>query len=140
MNLGYALLPLVGWHAWICGGITIVRKWRSQIRSAMKKTIKLLKKGGNFYMSIEGRRSAQGKLQTYHKGAAIMAIKSHATIVPMIIHGAQEILPFGKWRIKPGKVEVIFCQAISTNLLNLEDRNKLTTQLRNIAEEELSNA
>ena len=43
MNLGYALLPLVGWHAWICGGITIVRKWRSQIRSAMKKTIKLLK-------------------------------------------------------------------------------------------------
>lgn len=139
MNLGYALLPFVGWFAWFRGGVTVVLQWPWQIRRAMEKVIRRLKSGKNFYMSIEGKRSRDGTLGPYRKGAAIIAINSKATVIPMIIHGAREILPYGEWRIKPGKVEVIFCEAISTRELTYEDRDELTKRLRLIAERELKN-
>src|SRR5437868_2642396 len=90
------------------------------------------------YISIEGKRSFDGSLSDYKKGCAVLAISTAATIVPIIFHGAREVLPHGEWRVRPGKIQMILCEKISTVGLNYEDRNSLTSKLRTIAELELS--
>lgn len=133
MNIGFAFLPLIGWLYWILGGVVVIRQWPRQSRRAMEKAARLLRAGDSFYMSIEGRRSPDGKLSPYKKGPAILAISSQAKIVPIVIHGAREVLPFGEWRIRPGKVEAVLCDAIPTDRLILEDREELVNGLRRIA-------
>jgi 1-acyl-sn-glycerol-3-phosphate acyltransferase len=138
MNIEFALIPLIGWLLWALGGVVIVRQWPSQSRQGMDKAERLLRAGGNLYMSIEGKRSPDGRLQPYKKGPAVLAIASKATIVPIVIHGAREVWPFGEWRVKPGKLEVVFCETISADALGPKDRHELTDRLRSIAERELA--
>jgi len=42
----------------------------------LDKAIEKVKQGNNCYMSIEGRRSPDGKLLPYKRGCAVMAIKT----------------------------------------------------------------
>ena len=88
-------------------------------------------------MSIEGRRSKDGSLSPYKKGPVILAIQAQAKIVPVLIHGAGNCLPHGKWRIRPGKVTIRFLEVISTDNMQYEDRDKLVSTLRTLAEKEL---
>ena len=63
-----------------------------------------------------------------------MALRSHATIVPLAVQGAGEILPRGDWRLRPGRIEVHLLQAIPTMGLTLEDREAVLARLRGLAE------
>ena len=91
-------------------------------------------------ISIEGRRSPDGALQPYKKGAAVMAIESGATIIPVVLRGTRERLPYGAWRVRPGTIEVDYLEAIETKGLTYEDRDELVARLRALAEAELSQA
>ncbi len=59
-------------------------------------------------------------------------------MVPVVYHGARECLPYGEWRVRAGShIQVVLCEAIDTRgKYSLEDRFKLTEQLRRIAERE----
>ncbi len=139
-NIEYALLPFVGWIVWLSGGVVIVRQWARQARRGVEKAAERMRSGRNFYMSIEGIRTPTPGLNPYKKGAVVLAIKARATIVPIVIHGAREILPYGEWRVRPGEVEVILCPAVPTSDLIYEDRNDLVGRLRLVAESELASS
>lgn len=137
MNIEYALLPFVGGIQWLLGGVVIIRQWSKQARRGIDRAVKKMRKGKNFYISIEGTRTHTVALNPYRKGPAVLAIQSQATIIPIIIHGARELLPYGEWRIRSGKVEVVLCKAISTQNLSYDNRDQLIADLRWIAEAEL---
>ena len=86
--------------------------------------------------SNEGKRSKDGLLSPYKKGPVVLAINAKAKIVPVIHSGVQDCLPYGKWRIRPGKVKVRFLEVITTESMQYEDRDKLVNKLRTIAEKE----
>ena len=139
-NLEYALLPLVGWLMVAQGGVVVIRQWRAQARRAVDRAIARSKRGRSFYMSIEGRRSPDGALQPYKKGAAVLAIASGATVVPLVMHGMREVLPLGEWRVRPGRVRVELLEALDPISLGYDDRDRLTTRLRGLAEASLGTA
>jgi 1-acyl-sn-glycerol-3-phosphate acyltransferase len=66
-----------------------------------------------------------------------IAINAKAKIVPVIHSGVQDCLPYGKWRIRPGKVTVRFLKAIPTEEMQYEDRQGSVNTLRAIAEQKL---
>ena len=66
-----------------------------------------------------------------------MAIRSQAYVLPLILIGARELLPYGSWKVKSGHVKVIFVDPISTRGLTMADRHRLTAALRRIAEKTL---
>lgn len=134
MNIEYAALPFVGWVPLSQGSVVVVRQWSAQARRAVERAARLLRRGESFYMSIEGRRSPDGALSPYKKGAAVLAIRSGATIIPMAFHGARQVLPAGEWRPRPGRVTVELLPAIRTTGLRYEDREALVEQLRAVAE------
>lgn len=134
MNIEFAALPFIGWVLVSQGSVVVVRQWHAQARRAVDRAVDALRRGARFYMSIEGRRSPDGALGPYKKGAAVLAIRSGARIVPMVFHGARDVLPFGEWRVRPGRVRVELLPAIETEGLSYEDRHALVERLRELAQ------
>ncbi|MEZ4382160.1 MAG: lysophospholipid acyltransferase family protein [Nannocystaceae bacterium] len=140
VNLEFLLLPIFGWSSLGLGCRVVVRQWPAQGKRALRRAIDDLRAGESYVISIEGRRSPDGALQPYKKGAAVMAIESGATIVPIVLRGTRERLPFGAWRVRPGPVEVTYLEAIETRGLTYDDRDALTERLRALARAELGGA
>jgi 1-acyl-sn-glycerol-3-phosphate acyltransferase len=134
MNVEYAALPFIGWVPLSQGSVVVVRQWKAQARQAVDRAVRALKQGASFYMSIEGQRSHDGALGPYKKGAAVLAIQSGATLVPMVFRGVREVLPPGEWRVRPGAAVIELLPAIPTHGLRYEDRDALVEQLRALAE------
>ncbi|NMO20866.1 1-acyl-sn-glycerol-3-phosphate acyltransferase [Pyxidicoccus fallax] len=134
MNIEYAALPFAGWIPLSQGSVVVVRQWSAQARRAVDRAVRALRRGESFYMSVEGRRSPDGTLGPYKKGAAVLAIQSGATVIPMVFRGAREVLPPGEWRMRPGDVTIELLPAISTRGMTYEDRDALIEQLRALAE------
>lgn len=133
INIEYALVPFLGWMKWILGGIVVLRGNHSQSIRAMEKAERKLRDGENIYLSIEGGRSRDGQLGEYKKGAAVIAINTGATLVPFYYRGMRERLPFGEWRVLPGVVDLVFCEAVPVKGLTYEDRDAVVEKLRTLA-------
>ncbi len=114
-------------------------EWPAQAKRAMDRVAHDMRhRGRSFGMSVEGRRSPDGRLSDFKGGAAFLAIATQARVVPFIFHGAREALPMGAWRVRPGRIYSTALEAIDTRGLTQDDRHDLTERLRRIAERELS--
>jgi 1-acyl-sn-glycerol-3-phosphate acyltransferase len=140
MNVEYALIPLLGWAHFLLGGVAIVRQWKWQTRKALRRCLRHLRNGRSVMLSIEGRRSQNGTLGPYKKGPAILAITAQARIVPILVEGAGPCLPYGEWRVRPGRITVTLLPAVETSGLTLGDRGGLVERLRALAESRLNGA
>ncbi len=133
MNIEFALIPLFGWVSSIFGWV-IFRQWPEHAKKKLNKVVAYLNNGGIIHISIEGKRSKDGRLNEYKKGPVVLAINAHATIIPVVIHGMRDRLPYGSMVIRPGKVIFKMLKGISTAGMSYNDRNELVNMLRNIAE------
>ena len=136
VNFEYALIPFFGWSMWIFCWV-IIRQWPLRAKKTLAKVKTYLQNDGNIWMSIEGKRSKDGSLSQFKKGPVVTAIDAQAKIVPVIIYGTKEVLGYGKYRIRSGKVVVRFLEMIHTNGMNYKDRDVLCNQLVALAEREL---
>jgi 1-acyl-sn-glycerol-3-phosphate acyltransferase len=134
VNVKFALLPWLGWLV-AMDGVLVIRSWRAQARRASLRAMGKLQRGKNLYISIEGRRSPDGTLQPYKRGPIHMAIRCNVPIVPIVILGAREVLPYGEWRVRPGKVRVVFGPTTSLAGRSLDERDTIAAELRHMAED-----
>jgi 1-acyl-sn-glycerol-3-phosphate acyltransferase len=93
--------------------------------------IRLLEEGHSFMAFPEGTRSSDGRLGGFKKGVFLMALKSQIPIVPITILGSADILPRGKYAIRPGCIRVIIHDPIVTEGMTIEDRHRLVALTRN---------
>ncbi len=63
--------------------------------NALKESLELLRNNGALAIFPEGKVSPDGNLQDGKHGISFLAIKSEATVVPVYIDGAFEVLPAG---------------------------------------------
>ena len=78
----------------------------------------------------EGGRSLTGQLQEFMGGAAYVAIRAQAPIVPIALVGTDGALPMNSFHLVPGEVGMIIGQPIPTAGLRVRDMDKITMQLR----------
>jgi 1-acyl-sn-glycerol-3-phosphate acyltransferase len=62
-------------------------------RQALRQALAVLKHGGILGMAPEGTRSKTGGLQRGRNGAAYMAFRTGAKMVPVVISGQEQVLP-----------------------------------------------
>lgn len=137
MNIEMALVPIFGWAQTLLGSRVLVRQWPRQAKRQLARAVEELRRGETYCISIEGRRSPDGGLQPYKKGAVLLAMEAQVPIVPFVLIGARDRLPPGTWRIRPGAVHVVLLEAVSTQGLGYDDRDVLIARLRTLAEQEL---
>ena len=124
-------IPFMGDHLKRAGHIAVpLNDPRGSIRTlaAAAKTIQSL--GISLLVFPEGGRSNTGELQEFKDGAAYLAIKAQAPIVPLAILGTRAVLPMHGKIITSGKVKLIIGEPIPT-ACTIRDREELTATLRN---------
>jgi 1-acyl-sn-glycerol-3-phosphate acyltransferase len=137
-NIEYALIPFFGWVTVILGWI-IIRQKVEQSKRQLRKAARYAAQGGLVYLSAEGKRSIDRKLNPYKKGPVVLAIESQALIHPIYMTGSRECLSVGEWKIRPGKIVIHWLPPIATAGLTYEDRNMLLEKIRAIGESEHNN-
>jgi 1-acyl-sn-glycerol-3-phosphate acyltransferase len=89
---------------------------RSGSAAAAKESVaaaqRVLAKGVHITTFVEGTRSPDGRMLPFKKGPFFLAMAAGAPVVPVSIHGTENILGKGSLRMKPGMAHVIFHPAI----------------------------
>jgi 1-acyl-sn-glycerol-3-phosphate acyltransferase len=76
-------------------------------RQALRKAMAILRGGGVLGMAPEGTRSKTGGLQQGRSGAAYMAFRTGARLVPTVITGQEKVFP-SLWRLRRATVHLVF--------------------------------
>ncbi len=104
----------------------IDRKNRHQAVKDLEAVRQLLASGIVMWIAPEGTRSKDGKLAPFKKGGFITAIEAKATIIPMGIRGAFNILPARTTQFNLHQTaEIHIGKPIDASLYTIEDRDKL---------------
>jgi 1-acyl-sn-glycerol-3-phosphate acyltransferase len=80
--------------------------------AAIKTALRTLHKGGAIGIFPEGQRMPQGDLGEAKAGAALLAARTGAPVIPAAILGAYRVMPVGAVFPRPWKMSVVFGQPI----------------------------
>jgi 1-acyl-sn-glycerol-3-phosphate acyltransferase len=67
---------------------------------------KLLDDGGVLVLFPEAHRSRDGRMGRFYSGAFKISITTNYPVVPICITGTDELLPPGRWYLKPARVKL----------------------------------
>jgi len=122
-------LPIVGWHLKRDRHISVRREEPREAARSMVEAVRCLRERvASVLVFAEGTRSG-GALQALKAGAAHIAIKSGAPLVPVVIQGTEDALPRGSFMIRPATVRVRIGNPVEVEGLTPRDRDSLTERL-----------
>ncbi|MEA3246466.1 MAG: lysophospholipid acyltransferase family protein [Gemmatimonadota bacterium] len=124
-------IPLVGPAAQAAGHVYIARENRKAALEQYKDVAARIHSGARVIVFAEGTRGTTYALRPFKKGPFVLAVSAGAPIVPMLVHGAAEVMAKGSFRIRSGQVDIHFLPPIPTDGLTYEDRDRLAVQTRN---------
>jgi 1-acyl-sn-glycerol-3-phosphate acyltransferase len=123
-------LPVLVHALDLAGFVPLERGNRDQSVPAIERAATALRDGNSFLIFPEGTRSRTGDLLPFKKGGFIMAIKAQAPVVPVAIKGARAAMRKGSPLIYPVMVQVRLGEPVETTGLTLDDRDQVTTTVR----------
>jgi 1-acyl-sn-glycerol-3-phosphate acyltransferase len=89
---------------------------------ALRTALRILHEGGVLLMFPEGTRGPEGTLREAKPGAAMLAVLSGATVVPVFIRGSGRAWPRGQRLPRPAKVTVTFGEPLAFERRDAEGR------------------
>ncbi len=130
-----ARLPFLGW-GWFLGGHPMIKRedplqWKVELGRTEEK----LREGYSTIVAPEGKRSRDGTLLPFKKGAFHLAIATGLPIVPVVITGTHECLVKGEPR--PGTIRVKGLQPIPTAGWSVETIDEHIRSVREVYMHEL---
>jgi 1-acyl-sn-glycerol-3-phosphate acyltransferase len=123
-------IPLLGYALATTGNVFVERSDTSRDVRSLDAQRALLRKVSVLFFA-EGSRGDGPEVGPFKKGAAVFAIKNRLPLVPIGVHGAFEILPPGNLVMRGGTIGVAVGDPIDVKPFSLEDRERLTAELRN---------
>lgn len=79
---------------------------------AMGKARQFLKQGATVMIFPEGGCSPDGRPRPWLPGVAVLALRSEASVIPVVIEGSRECLPLGTFRPRYHPMKVTFLQPV----------------------------
>jgi 1-acyl-sn-glycerol-3-phosphate acyltransferase len=125
-------IPLFGQAMRGAGYISIDRSNRSRAIQSLEAAAQKIKNGVSILIFPEGSRSRDGRLRPFKKGGFFLSIDSGASIVPISIHGASEIMPKKTLRIQSGRVKVKVHPPIDSTNFCHETKDDLIKNVRQV--------
>jgi 1-acyl-sn-glycerol-3-phosphate acyltransferase len=122
--------PLLGKAMKLGSLVPVDRKNREAGIAAVRAASEVIRSGINMTIYVEGGRSFDGRLLPFKKGPFYLATECFVPVVPVTIVGTHQIMPKGRFAIKPGKVKVIFHPAIEPK--DFGDRDCLKAKVREV--------
>jgi 1-acyl-sn-glycerol-3-phosphate acyltransferase len=121
--------PIVGQAFHLAHFIPVDRFNRDSAIDSVEKATEAIRNGQSFLIYPEGTRSPDGRLQTFKKGTAVMAIKSGVPVVPVACSNAHRIMEKRKLNIHPGTILVEFLDPVDPTKYSLDERELLVQEI-----------
>lgn len=135
---GLFQIPFLGTHLSRAGHIPVPREDpRAAVKTMQIAAETIRRKKISLLIFPEGGRSHDGVLQRFKEGGVYIAIRAAVPVVPMVILGTREVLPYGGGAPQGGLVTLRILEPIETSGFELKDRSVLTERLRNLIASEL---
>jgi putative phosphoserine phosphatase/1-acylglycerol-3-phosphate O-acyltransferase len=112
------------------GAVFIDREHVGNPELALKPAVDALKSGRSVVIAPEGTRSRDGTLRHFKLGAFHMARQARVPIVPIVIHNAQDALPYKGLIVRPAEVKVTVLKPRSTARWKLSDIESHAARIR----------
>ncbi len=136
---GLFQIPGLGTHLSRAGHIPVPREDpRAAVKTMQLAAETIQQKKISLLIFPEGGRSHDGVLRPFKEGGAYIAIRAGVEVVPLVMMGTRDVLPFGSGIVQPGSVTLRILKPIATSQLTLKDRGPLTEQLRRLILSELA--
>lgn len=130
-------LPVLGRAMRLVGFVPVDRGNRARAIASVDAAALRLRAGDSFLIAPEGTRARTGDLLPFKKGGFVMAITAQAPVVPVALNGTEEVMPRGRFWVRPGVVRIDVGAPISTAGLTLDDRDRLMATVRGRLQEML---
>lgn len=127
--------PFMGWHLRRSGQIPIDRDSALASMRSLSRGVDSLRRGMPLMVFPEGGRSATGQIQPFMSGAFYIAIKAGIDVIPMAVVGTYEVLPMNTFHIRPGPIELVVGEPISTAGFGLRDMDVLAARVQKAVED-----
>lgn len=114
------------------GAVFIDREHVGDPKRALQPAADALRAGRSVVMSPEGTRSRDGRLGGFKLGAFHLARQVGVPIVPIVIHNAQDALPWKALVVRPAEVKVTVLEPIATGSWTLADVGPRARQVRQL--------
>jgi 1-acyl-sn-glycerol-3-phosphate acyltransferase len=131
-------IPILGRAMRMGSLVPVDRGNRDAGIEAVRAAKKVVEQGLSMLIYVEGHRSFDGKLLPFKKGPFYLAMECGAPVVPVTILGTHDLMPKGKFAIKPGVVRVIFHPPIEP--AEFINRENLMEQVHAVIEGSLPDA
>lgn len=106
------------WNSPVFGGVVRLADYYPVTEGAEDGVERLKERVSEGYSVVvfpEGKRSEDGKLKRFHKGAFYMAEELNIPIQPLLIHGAFDAVPKGSFYVNEGLLTLKFLPLIEAN-------------------------
>ena len=124
-------IPVLGLGMRFAGYVPVDREGLGQGRKRIALAVRLIReKGYSFLVYPEGLRSWNGRLQPFRRGGFFLALESGAPIVPVSVRGTYELMPRTTWRIRRGRVRIIFHEPVDVSGFTPETMPALMDRVR----------
>jgi 1-acyl-sn-glycerol-3-phosphate acyltransferase len=130
-------MPVFGYALERMGHIYVGRRRRKDTVMSLEIAIQKIRKGSSVVFFPEGTRSKDGRLLKFHKGGALIAIRSGVPILPVTINGSRFVLPKGTLALMPGKIQVIVGDLIDPGMFDEDKKDELMAVVKSAIEQNL---
>lgn len=105
-------------------GNIILLDINKNLKETLKIAAKVLKDGKNLVIFPEGARTRDGEIQEFKKTFAILSKELNVPVVPFVIKGAYELMPYGKSFPSSGPMEIEILDKIVPENKSIEEIQK----------------
>lgn len=123
-------IAFIGWYLNRSGQIPVDAASPRTTLSSLNGGVKALRSGMPLCIFPEGRRTPNGELSPFQSGAAYLAVRAQAPLVPMALTGVYNLLPIHTHHFYPGKLTLSVGRPIETKGKTVRQTDELTEQLR----------
>ncbi len=121
-------VPLLGRAMRMARLVPIDRANKEAAIASVRNAAGVIEAGIDMTVFPEGTRSIDGRLLPFKKGPFYMAMETGVPIVPVTVLGTFEILPKGRFSMRPGTATIVFHPALDP--ASFADREALIAAVR----------
>ncbi|WP_029903200.1 1-acyl-sn-glycerol-3-phosphate acyltransferase [Prevotella sp. 10(H)] len=125
-------IPFVGKASEIAGHIFVDHSSLRSMLNSIDKAKSELTDGASVTIFPEGARTRTGKMDSFKKGAFVIAKQMGLPIVPITVNGPYDVMKINTYLINPSKMELVIHDLIPAETVEKESMNVLMDKCQSI--------